>query len=482
MPEIEVKTFSLSHSHDGLYPALRRHCNLRISKGLPVVKNFRTNETVQVDGKTLLFLSLCDGTTDTMSLKEIIAGSFGKSEEETKTFLNQTFERFSDAIDFLQNPCKQTHICDIKSRMEQSLKPWPYSYEREEIPSEISLVLTERCNHQCSYCFKSSNKAQDHQLHIGDWLRVIDEAAEIGVQEIAFTGGEPTLLPEFLELVRHACAKGMYPRVFTNGTTLCGDSAARLRETGAEYIHLSLPGVSQDVFEKVTRTRGTLPKVKQVVSDLKHNGFYIRAKMVLTTENLADTASVLDFCIAQGIDDVFLAPFILTPMSRGDANLIPSTAQLVEIQKIARQRKDISSGVTVIGGPSIGDLQWRGPQNIIKCGACKERLIICSNGDITCCEALGRDRQFVLGNVRHTGIASIWYSHQPDRLISPESHPVDEPCRSCEYLNECGTGCLMFSRLYSGNYWSVDPRCFKQNIPGNVFAQRRHSPAEKTNF
>ncbi len=468
---------SLFGTIDALYPALHRHYNLRISKGFFIVKNFRTNETVQVDSKTLLLLSLCDGTMSTAETKQICADAFGISELEMDAFSRQTFEHFADAVVFLENSCKQTHICDIRARIEQSLKPWPYSYEREQIPSEISLVLTEQCNHSCNYCFKSSENAQNDELGVSDWLRVIDEAAELGVQEISFTGGEPTLFPGFLELVTYASKKGMYPRILTNGTTLYGDKAARLREAGAEYVHLSLPAVSQAVFEKVTCAKGTLPKVIQSVSDLKKNGFYIRAKMVLTTENLEDVASVLDFCIAQKIDYVFLAPFILTPMSRGGAELLPSASQLLEVREIADTRKASFCGGTTIGGPSVGDLQWQEPKNIVKCGGCKERLSVLSNGDITCCELLGRDKQFQLGNVHSTDLSSIWYSHEPDRLISADCHQVDEPCRSCEYLPKCGTGCLMYSRLYNNNYWSVDPRCFKQNIQGNVFAQKRHSLA-----
>jgi pyrroloquinoline quinone biosynthesis protein E len=420
-------------------------------------------------------LALCDGTVTVSDIKLICRNAFGISEKDSDTFLGQIFARFSEALDFLESTEKQGHLCNVKTRIKDSMVAWPYSFEREEFLHEISFVLTERCNHKCSYCFKCSEKALINELKPAEWMRAIDEAAAMGVQEISFTGGEPTLYPGFYDLVRHAYEKSMYPRILTNGVAFCGGGAARLRETGAEYVHLSLPAISQPVFKKVTGAKGTLLKVKRAVADLKKNGFYIRAKVVLTTKNIHEVPEVLDFCVAEGIDNVVLSPFIVTPVSRSGAELIPSVAELLKVRDIAARKRSGVCGCTVIGGPSIGDFQWRGEQNIVRCGGCKQRLVVLSDGVITFCETLGRDPQFQLGDIRHTSLASVWYSHEPDRLTDPREHPVEEPCKSCEHLSVCGTGCLMLSRLYSNNYWSVDPRCFKQKIPGNAFADKRHA-------
>ncbi|MFF7927398.1 radical SAM protein [Streptomyces mirabilis] len=82
----------------------------------------------------------------------------------------------------------------------------------------LELEITGRCQLTCSsHCYAEAGPTKGHGSMTGDdWRRVIDEAAALGVETVQFIGGEPTLHPEFTELVGHALDAGLRVQVFSN--------------------------------------------------------------------------------------------------------------------------------------------------------------------------------------------------------------------------------------------------------------------------
>lgn len=79
------------------------------------------------------------------------------------------------------------------------------------------LHVTDRCQLLCRHCATDSSPEGTHgSMTIGDWTRVIDEAAEAGVRQVQLVGGEPTLHPGLPELIAHALSRTLAVEVFTN--------------------------------------------------------------------------------------------------------------------------------------------------------------------------------------------------------------------------------------------------------------------------
>lgn len=86
------------------------------------------------------------------------------------------------------------------------------------IPTFLELEITNRCQLTCStHCYAEAGPTRGHGTLTGDdWKRIIDEAAELGVETVQFIGGEPTLHPAFAELVTYALAAGLKVQVYSN--------------------------------------------------------------------------------------------------------------------------------------------------------------------------------------------------------------------------------------------------------------------------
>jgi hypothetical protein len=73
---------------------------------------------------------------------------------------------------------------------------------------------------ECRHCYAESGPGGTHgEMTTADWLRVLDQAAELGVEMVQFIGGEPTLCPDLPRLVGHALDRGLTAEVFTNLST-----------------------------------------------------------------------------------------------------------------------------------------------------------------------------------------------------------------------------------------------------------------------
>ncbi|EFL23508.1 radical SAM [Streptomyces himastatinicus ATCC 53653] len=96
------------------------------------------------------------------------------------------------------------------------------------------LDLTRKCQLQCGPCFNSSGPEGTHgTMTRGDWLRVLDQAADCGVRRVQLIGGEPTLHPDSLALADSALSLGLYVEVYTNLVHVADGWWALLQREGA---------------------------------------------------------------------------------------------------------------------------------------------------------------------------------------------------------------------------------------------------------
>lgn len=79
------------------------------------------------------------------------------------------------------------------------------------------LDLTRKCPLECLHCYNDSGPDAEHgAMRRDDWLNVLSQAAECGVQKVTLIGGEPTMHPDFSELVDHAVNLGLHVEIYTN--------------------------------------------------------------------------------------------------------------------------------------------------------------------------------------------------------------------------------------------------------------------------
>jgi MoaA/NifB/PqqE/SkfB family radical SAM enzyme len=162
------------------------------------------------------------------------------------------------------------------------------------------------CNLSCSYCLVSSNpRAERRGLPLGDFERLIDEARDIGCEEVFLTGGEPALLPWITDMIRYALPR-MRVTMLTNGMLWKGARLARLEsllqlpESSGLTLQVSLDSGSAELHD-LHRGAGTWARTVAGIRLLRERGFRVRTGTTETLHSERDRVELRSFLDALGI-------------------------------------------------------------------------------------------------------------------------------------------------------------------------------------
>ncbi len=172
--------------------------------------------------------------------------------------------------------------------------------------SRLWVYTNYNCNLSCSYCLVSSSpQAERRGLPRGDFERLIDEAADIGFEEVFLTGGEPALLPEITDMVRCALLR-MPVTLMTNGMLWKGarlarlESLLRLPESSGLTLQTSLDSGSPEIHDR-NRGAGTWAKTVAGIRLLRERGFRVRVAATTSAQSERDLAELSSFLETLGI-------------------------------------------------------------------------------------------------------------------------------------------------------------------------------------
>jgi GTP 3',8-cyclase len=184
------------------------------------------------------------------------------------------------------------------------------SYGR--VATDLRVSLTDRCNLRCSYCMppEGLDWLPREEVLTGDELvRLLTIGVEsLGIREVRFTGGEPLLRRDLVEIVSRTAELNPRPEISltTNGIGLAR-TAAQLRAAGLDRINVSLDTLRPEVFRKLAR-RDRLPDVLDGLSAAADAGLTpVKVNTVLMRGiNDSDAPDLLRYCLERGYELRFI--------------------------------------------------------------------------------------------------------------------------------------------------------------------------------
>ncbi len=111
-----------------------------------------------------------------------------------------------------------------------------------DAPICLTWEITYGCNLACVHCLSSSGRRDPRELSTAEARAVIDELHELQVFYVNIGGGEPTIRPDFYELVDYSVAQGVGVKFSTNGSTITPERARRLSATDYVDVQISIDG------------------------------------------------------------------------------------------------------------------------------------------------------------------------------------------------------------------------------------------------
>lgn len=123
------------------------------------------------------------------------------------------------------------------------------------------LTITRKCNNFCEWCY-TQRKLSCENMDFIDAKNTVDKMKELGIKRIVLIGGEPTLYPDLVELIKYITLKDIKVSMATNGRKLSDkEYAKKIVESGINSINISLKGTTEDEYLQHTKSFGLMEAV-----------------------------------------------------------------------------------------------------------------------------------------------------------------------------------------------------------------------------
>ncbi len=305
------------------------------------------------------------------------------------------------------------------------------------------------------HCLSSSGRRDPRELSTDECKAVIDTLERMQVFYVNIGGGEPTVRPDFWELVDYATAHHVGVKFSTNGVRLDAAAAARLAASDYVDVQISLDGATREVNDAV-RGPGSFDTAMRAMRNLRRRGLPRLQAFGRddAAEHPADRPVQGDRGRVRRAAAADQAP--ARPGRGADVwdELHPLPAQQRELYDWL-----VAHGEQVLTGDSFFHLSAFGGAlpGLNLCGAGRVVCLIDPVGDVYACP-FAIHENFLAGNVRDAGgFEGVW---KTSSLFADLRKPdTGGACKSCGFYDSCRGGC-MAAKFFTGlPLDGPDPEC-----------------------
>jgi MoaA/NifB/PqqE/SkfB family radical SAM enzyme len=294
-------------------------------------------------------------------------------------------------------------------------------------PTEVAILLTERCNARCLHCDIWKNRGKETGPSVDQWKTTVRDLKRwLGPVHVVFTGGEALLMPFAPEVVSYASSVGLLVEHLTHGFWLDQTRVEKMAMGRPWRITISCDGIGathdkirgrEHFFEAVETTIQTLLRLRR---DHKL-GYTIRLKTVIMEHNLHDVAEIARYARSHGLE-TFYQPVEQNYNTPEDLRwfehsenwpkdcerVVAAVQELIELKRqgfpIANSEHQLEVMIPYFRDPArlLILTQSHAAHDKPVCSALTS-LQIQSNGDVRSCWCMDP-----IGNITQTGIRQIW--------------------------------------------------------------------------
>ena len=201
--------------------------------------------------------------------------------------------------------------------------------------SYLRLSVTDRCDFACVYCMplggEDDHAVRPELLTFEEAARVVSVFAQLGIDRVRFTGGEPLVRRDVVHMVELVQRRtGIDNLVMTTNASRLGELAAPLAQAGLRGVNISLDSLDAGRFRELTRG-GELTRVLAGVHAALDAGLEVKLNIVaLGGLNDAEAPQLVDWAWDLGITPRFIELMPLGEASKLPAERFVSHQQLIE--------------------------------------------------------------------------------------------------------------------------------------------------------
>ncbi len=340
--------------------------------------------------------------------------------------------------------------------------------------------MTRRCNLKCVHCYaKALDEQGKDEIDTTQAKAIIDDLAAYGAPVMLFSGGEPLVRKDLVELAHHAVSKGMRAVISTNGTLITPEKAKELKAVGLSYVGISLDG-GEEIHDRFRGVSGAFKKALRGIENCQNEGLKVGLRFTINKRNAAEIPLMFELVRDMNIPRICF--YHLVYSGRG-SELIKEDLDHAETRAAVDLIMDKTRALFDAGLPKevlTVDNHADGPYVYLRLlredparaeevstllsfneGNNSGRGIGCISWD----GAVHADqfwRNHTFGNVLTRPFSQIWDDPNIELLarLKDKKKFVGGRCATCKYLDICAGNFRARAEAYHGDIWAEDPACY----------------------
>ena len=388
----------------------------------PAIAIINGQDIIPIDVSWTILLSEFISEVNKYSGREV-------SEEETAAIVKDTCKRMRKVYPLLSDKYFASDIGTIMDTFkqvayrEEVTEDIPYMSIGEyapymKAPHRMDLMVSAmtrdekwHCNLQCLHCYAAGQQhSEEKELSTDEWKRIIDRLREIGVPQITFTGGEPTMRDDLIELIEYG--QWFVTRLNTNGIKLTKEYCHALKAASLDSLQITFYSCDEKIHNELVGANGFENTVNAIKNALEL-GISVSINTPLCTLN-KDYVSTLKFLHDLGITYVTCSGLITTgnAVKEESASLQLDKADISKILKDAVEYCFANGMEISFTSPGWVDAALCDELGIStpNCGACLSNMAITPGGNVVPCQSDLSGN--ALGNILNDDWEKIWNSEE----------------------------------------------------------------------
>jgi putative heme d1 biosynthesis radical SAM protein NirJ1 len=339
---------------------------------------------------------------------------------------------------------------------------------------------TRTCNLKCIHCYSNSeSKKYEGELDTGEALRFIDHLAEFKVPVILFSGGEPLLREDLIELVTYARSKGIRATISTNGTLLSREKTAVLKNLGVGYIGVSLDGIG-DNNDRFRGREGAFASALTGIRNCIEIGQRTGLRFTINKHNYSELNAIFDLIEAENIPRVCFyhlvyagrgSKMVEEDITRQEARL---AMDLIMARTLDFNRRGLQKEILTVDNHADGVYLYMKLKEKDPARAQIVLDLLRLNGGNRTGIAIGAvdwygnvhpdqfTQNHTFGNVRERKFGDIWTDKSQPVLAGLKNRKplLKGRCAACRWLDICNGNFRARAEAVTGDFWESDPACY----------------------
>lgn len=265
------------------------------------------------------------------------------------------------------------------------------------------------CNQKCVHCYAAGQKlVSETELSTEEWKKIIDKCREACIPQITFTGGEPTMRDDLVELIDYS--RWFVTRLNTNGIKLTPELCKKLREASLDSCQITFYSCDEEIHNKLVganQFRNTVAGIDNAIEAGLNTS--INTPLCTLNRNYINT---LEYLRDRGVRYVTCSGLITTGNALGEEStaLQLDTDELKSILQFAVDFCKENAMEISFTSPGWIEREFFEKLGINPptCGACLSNMAITPGGNVVPCQSFLSEEP--LGNMLSDDWNDIWMS------------------------------------------------------------------------